>query len=30
LSSDLGGDTRLEFAADGVRCWITTALAPRS
>lgn len=25
LSRDLNGKTRLEFAADGVRCWITTA-----
>jgi two-component sensor histidine kinase len=26
LCRDLGGQTRLEFAPDGVRCWITTVL----
>jgi two-component sensor histidine kinase len=27
LSRDLDGQTRLEFAPEGVRCWITVALA---
>ena len=27
LSRDLDGQTRLEFASEGVRCWITVALA---
>jgi two-component sensor histidine kinase len=29
LASDLDGQCRLEFAADGVRCWITAARSER-
>jgi hypothetical protein len=28
LGRDLDGQTRLEFAPEGVHCWITAVLAP--